>query len=568
VTTTRPEPDVADRGTGSPSTPPEESGAGWLRLLWGFVGPVRRLLVVSVGAALLTTAIVTATPLVSRIVVDDGLNPNGPGVGPWLVVLFALGILRFFATRARRWRAGRVSYDVQYRLRGRLFEHLVGLDPKALGSLRTGQLVSRASADLTLVQQFLAWGPQVVANVLQLVASIIAMLVLSWQIGLVALVVVPLSTILAARTRGEVFAASWDAQQREAELTNTVEEAVSGVRVVKGFGQEHAETNRVMDAVRSMYAGRMRANRLRAAFTATLQSVPALGQFGVLLEGGYLALHHELSLGTFLACTTYLVQLAAPARMIGAVVALGQQARAAVERLVGVLETEATLHESPAARPLPEGPGRVEFEGVSFRYTANGPTVLDDIDLELVPGEVVAVVGPSGSGKSTLAMLLPTACRCRTRRSTRCVPVSASRSKRPSCSPTPSGRTSPMAGPTRPTRRSAEPPTQPGPRSSSTSFPRATTPSSASADSHCPEASGSASRSPGCCSPTPTSRCSTTRRALWTPPSRPRSTMRFAAGTRTGRCFSSRTASRRRGWQTASSCSRRDGSSRAAHTTS
>jgi ATP-binding cassette, subfamily B, bacterial len=364
-------------------------------------------LIVSFVAAFLTTAIITATPLVTRIVVNDGLDPRRPSVAGWLVVLFALGVLRFFSTRARRWRAGRVSYDVQFRLRTRLYEHLVGLDPTALDRLRTGQLVSRASADLSLVQQFLAWGPQVVANALQLVASIVAMFFLSWPIGLVALVTVPLTTYIGARSRAGVFASSWDASQREAELTNGVEEAVTGVRVVKGFGQEGAETQRVMGAVRSMYAGRMRAARQRAEFTATLQSVPALGQFGVVLIGGYLALHHRLSLGTFLACTTYLVQLAAPARMIGAVMALAQQARAAVERLVSVLETPATLHESPTAGPLAAGPGQVQFRNVSFRYNADGPLVLDAVDLEIAPGEVVAIVGPSGSGKSSLAMLLP-----------------------------------------------------------------------------------------------------------------------------------------------------------------
>jgi ATP-binding cassette subfamily B protein len=384
-----------------------DNSAGWMRLLWGFVGPVKRLLIVSFGAAFLTTAIITATPLISGIIVNDGLDPRQPDVKGWLIVMFALGIIRFFSTRARRWRAGIVSYDVQFRLRNRLYEHLVALDPAALDRLRTGQLVSRASADLSLVQQFLAWGPQVVANMLQLVASIIAMLILSWPIGLVAMVVVPLTTLTAVRSRAGVFAASWDAQQREAELTNTVEEAVTGVRVVKGFGQESAETQRVMGAVRSMYAGRMRAARQRASFTAALQSVPALGQFGVLVIGGYLALHHRLSLGTFLACTTYLVQLAAPARMIGAVMALAQQARAAVERLVAVLDTPATLHESPTAQPLPAGPGQVRFDGVSFAYAPGGPLVLDAIDLELAPGEVVAVVGPSGSGKSSLAMLLP-----------------------------------------------------------------------------------------------------------------------------------------------------------------
>lgn len=390
--------------TNPPDRPAE---TGWLRLLWGFIGPVRRLLIVSFVAAFLTTAIITVTPLVSRIVVDDALNPTHPDVTGWLIALFALGILRFFSTRARRWRAGRVSYDVQFRLRNRLYQHLVSLDPAALDRLRTGQLVSRASADLSLVQQFLAWGPQVVANMLQLVASIVAMLFISWPLGLVAMVVIPLTTYVGARSRGDVFASSWDASQREAELTNGVEEAVTGVRVVKGFGQEAAETHKVMDAVRSMYAGRMRSNRLRAQFTATLQSIPALGQFGVLLIGGYLALHGRLTLGTFLACTTYLVQLAAPARMIGAVLALAQQARAAVERLVAVLGTEPTIHESSAAQPLPSGPGQVRFEEVSFRHRPDGPLVLDKVDLEIVPGEVVAVVGPSGSGKSSLAMLLP-----------------------------------------------------------------------------------------------------------------------------------------------------------------
>jgi ATP-binding cassette subfamily B protein len=379
---------------------------GWLRRLWTYTRPSAGTLAVSQTAALVTTAVIVATPLLSRTIVDRALAPSHPSVLPWLVALFAIGLVRFPATRVRRFRAGRVAYDVQYRLRTAIFSHLLRLDAATRARLRTGQLVSRSSADLTLVQQFLAWLPQVLANALQLVVSVIAMIVLSWPLGLVALVIVPLTVAVTVANRGRVFAASWDATQREAELTNTVEEAVSGVRVVKGFGQEAAEQAKLDAAAAAMYGARLRAVRLRASFTATLQSVPALGQFGVLLLGGYLAMSGEMTLGTFLAFTTYLVQLAAPARMVGSVIALAQQARASVERLTDILDTPVGLADPARPRPLPPGPGRLTFRAVDFRY-GDAPAVLSGLDLELAAGEVVAVVGASGAGKSSLAALVP-----------------------------------------------------------------------------------------------------------------------------------------------------------------
>jgi ATP-binding cassette subfamily B protein len=205
--------------------------------------------------------------------------------------------------------------------------------------------------------------------------------------------------------RWRIFPATWDGQQREGDVAQIVDEDVNGVRVVKAFGQERAELERLARASAKLYGSQMRAVRLQSRYQPLLEAIPALGQVTILALGGWLALHHEITLGTFLAFSTYVGQLLAPARQLAGVLTIGQQARAGMERIFQLLDLEPAIADRPGAVELPPLRGEVVFSDVHFGYSPDHP-VLRGFDLRIAAGEKVAIVGPSGSGKSTVAMLV------------------------------------------------------------------------------------------------------------------------------------------------------------------
>src|SRR5262249_42086400 len=200
----------------------------------------------------------------------------------------------------------RVALDVQFDLRNAVYERLQRLDFASHDNLQTGQLVSRASSDVGLIQGLLAFMPIMFGNFVMLLISLCVMLWLSPPLTLVALVALPVMLVVALRLRTTIFPASWDAQQRSGEVAGVVDEAVVGVRVVKGFGQEDRELRHLSDSGADLYRSRLRLVRLQARFTPTLQAIPVYAQVGVLAFGGWLAMQGSITLGTFLAFSSYL----------------------------------------------------------------------------------------------------------------------------------------------------------------------------------------------------------------------------------------------------------------------
>jgi ATP-binding cassette subfamily B protein len=252
----------------------------------------------------------------------------------------------------------------------------------------------------------LSYLPFMSGNLVGLCVAFTVMLILSPPLTLVAVAALPALLVLAIRLRSTIFPATWDAQQRAGDVAGVVDEAVTGVRVVKGFGQEQRELDRLSGVSEDLFRSRLRMVKLQARYTPALQAVPTLAQVGVLAFGGWLAMQGRLSLGTFLAFSSYMVQLVAPVRMFAALLAVGQQARAGAERIFDLLDANPVVTEAPDAVRLDEIEGAVTFDAVTFGYTRSDP-VLRQFSLRVAPGETVALVGASGSGKSTVALLLP-----------------------------------------------------------------------------------------------------------------------------------------------------------------
>ncbi len=396
---------VESRYPPPPARVDPDPGLGWVRRLAPLLRAQRTRIVVSVGAAVLAMLAQVAVPRVTMAGVDRALDARSAPLWPFVVALAGLALVRAVMTFGYRFGLYGMAYRLEAQLRNLAYEHLTRLSFSFFDRVQSGQVISRANTDIRSVQLFLTFAPIMAVQVISLVVALVVMLTIDVRLTLVAVAALPGVYLMAQRLRDVVFPVSWLIQSRMAEVATVVDENVNGVRVVKAFAAEEREVTKLARASQRLRWINIVQNDARARYNPVIENLPRLSLAAVLAYGGWLAVDGDVTPGALLAFSQYVLLMAAPFRFVGFVLTLGQRAKASAERLYELLDEPVEVADHPGAVDLTDPVGEVRFEGVRFAY-AEGPPVLDGLDLHVPAGQTVAVVGATGSGKSTLPRLL------------------------------------------------------------------------------------------------------------------------------------------------------------------
>ncbi len=359
-----------------------------------------------------TAGKVSVGVLVQRAV-DRGIEADDmPALRRWALVIAGVAVVVGTFTGLRRYLAFREARWIETDLRERLFAHFQRLHFAFHDRAQTGQLMSRANTDLQQIQAFVVMIPLTISNGVTVLAVTVILFLTDPVLTVLALGSLPFLNLLATRFSRRLHPAVMGIQQESAELAAVVEETVAGVRVVKGFGAEAVQAARLREEADDVYGRSMEAAAVRATFLPALELLPNIGLIATLGYGGHQVLEGDLTLGELVGFNVFVVMLIWPLRMLGMIIAQGQRAAAAAERVHEILETAPVIRDSSAGQPLPAagpegGRGDVRFTSVAFAYAPELPIVLDGFDLHVPAGQSVALVGATGSGKTTVARLIP-----------------------------------------------------------------------------------------------------------------------------------------------------------------
>ena len=362
-----------------------------------------------------------------KIVLDDVIKAKSSPEHGWLNhFIFAtvgtdrLAILKFAAVAAliiavvgaifsytEKYLTTSIGQWVMHDLRRTLYSHVQRLSMYFHDHKQTGDLISRVTSDIDAVQSFLASGLLSGAiNILTLAGMVGVMLYLNWQFTLIALSVAPILFAIVYSYTRRIKKAARDVRKKESEIVSVIQEVLTSIRVVKAFGREEYEQQRLEEESLESVELALRARGLKAKLSPIVEIIVAVGTSMVLWFGARMVLDGTLTAGSLVVFIFYLGKMYKPMQELSKMTDAYSKATVGYERIREVLETEHEVVDIPGARPVTRLKGRIEFDHVNFSYEPDRP-ILHDITFRVEPGQVVALVGPTGAGKTSVISLIP-----------------------------------------------------------------------------------------------------------------------------------------------------------------
>jgi subfamily B ATP-binding cassette protein MsbA len=378
-----------------------------MRRLWLFLAPHRTILV----AGLFCTVLVSALNLANLALLNEvGNTMQGKAHLP-MVVIGVLIVVVFTARAVMSFGQSFLVSDAMQKmtrdLRTAVYAHIQSLPLKFFEDRRTGQLMSSITSDVpVMTEAFQSGAIDSITAPIMVIGTIIGMFHYSEHLTLAVIVVVPLMLGVIQLASRKMRTASWQMQQRALEISDMLQETLSGVRVIKSFTAEETETKRFTIRSQEAFRSAMRSVRVRAILAPCIEMIAAGGFVLVLVLGVQMVVKSRLTLGGLSSFLLAVNMLGQNAKNLGNIQLTLRRLDAAAERVFTLLDTKSDLVDKPDAVVLGNAAGEIEFRDVSFAY-GDGPQVLHNLSFHAAPGEVVAIVGLSGSGKTTIANLVP-----------------------------------------------------------------------------------------------------------------------------------------------------------------
>jgi ABC-type multidrug transport system fused ATPase/permease subunit len=367
-----------------------------------------RLVLIGLSCALVFTGLSLAIPILIQRTIDNAIDGGDTSLLlPYLGAITLIAAVRLGVNFTRRYATARIGIAVEARLRGMMYDAYLRFPRAFYDRHATGEVISRATNDIYPVRYFIGWGVvQAIQSVMMLVGAAIVLTSVNAKLTLYAALAMPPIAVLTYVFAHKVFPISRVVQAKKGHLTEATDEAVVGIEMVQAFGREDDVRERFGHRAEAVRAETMRQAGIEARFLPGLIFLPSLAIAAVLYFGGQDAIDGTMTIGQFTLFITLLLQLVWPLEALGWIINLGQRATAAASRSFAWLDSIESLPEPAHPVALPDGPLTIRMEDVHFSYGV-GSEVLSGVDLEVVPGEIVAVCGATGAGKTSLLNLLP-----------------------------------------------------------------------------------------------------------------------------------------------------------------